>query len=98
MSSFGMGRDVHSLMLSIQHSLCRRRRRSPSRVPKFSWTDRCTAEKLRRIRAMEMRCYRQTLRISYKDHVTNKKVCAKILQTIGQHEDFLAMIKRRKLK
>ena len=32
MSSSGRGRDVHSLMLSIQHFLCRSRRRSPSMV------------------------------------------------------------------
>ena len=32
MSSSGMGRDVHSLMLSIQHFLCRPRRRLPSKV------------------------------------------------------------------
>ena len=31
-SSFGMGRDVHSLMLSIQHFLCRPRRRPPSKT------------------------------------------------------------------
>ena len=34
------------------------------------WT--LTAEFQRRIQAMEMRCYRKILRISYKDHVTNK--------------------------
>ena len=31
-SSSGMGRDVHSLMLPIQHFLCRPRRRPPSKV------------------------------------------------------------------
>ena len=31
--SFGMGRDVHSLTLSIQHFLCWPRRRPPSEVP-----------------------------------------------------------------
>ena len=35
-----------------------------------SWT--FTAELRRRIQAMEMRCYRKVLRISYKDHVTNE--------------------------
>ena len=43
---------------------------------------------------MEMRC----LRISYKDHVTNKEVCAKIQQAIGPHEDLPTMVKRRKLQ
>ena len=36
------------------------------------------AEIQRRIQAMEMRCYRKILRISHKDHVTNKEVRAKI--------------------
>ena len=32
-NSSGTGRDVHSLMLSIQHFLCRPRRHSSSKVP-----------------------------------------------------------------
>ena len=44
-----------------------------------------------------MRCYRKILRISYKDHITNEEVCAKIQQAIGQHED-LTIVKRRKLQ
>ena len=36
---------------------------------------------------MEMRCYCKILCISYKDHVTNKEVRAKIQQAIGPHED-----------
>ena len=52
----------------------------------------------RRIRAMEVRCSREILRISYKDHVTNEGVCAKIQQAIGPHEDLLIIVKRRKLK
>ena len=51
-----------------------------------------------RIQAMEMRCYRKILRISYKDHVTNQEVRAKILQAIGPHEDLLTIIKRHKLQ
>ena len=46
----------------------------------------------------EMRCYRKTLRISYKDHVTNEEVCAKIQQAIGPREDLLITVKRRKLQ
>ena len=34
-----------------------------------------------------MRCYRKILHISYKDHVTNEEVRAKIQQAIGPHED-----------
>ena len=37
-----------------------------------SWT--LTAELQRRIQAIEMRCYRKILRISYKNHVTNEDV------------------------
>ena len=47
---------------------------------------------------MEMRCYRKTLCISYKDHVTNKEVCAKIQQAIGPHKDLLTVVKRCKLQ
>ena len=38
------------------------------------------------------------LRISYKDHVTNEEVCAKIQQAIEPHEDPLTIVKRRKLQ
>ena len=61
-----------------------------------SWT--LTAELQRRIQAMEMRCYRKILHISYKDHVTNEEVCAKIQQAIGPHEALLTIVKRRKLQ
>ena len=54
-----------------------------------SWT--LTAELQRRIQAMEMRCYRKILCISYEDH-------AKIQQATGLHEDLLMIIKRRKLQ
>ena len=37
-----------------------------------SWT--LTAEIERRIQALQMRCYRRPLNISYKDHVTNEEV------------------------
>ena len=57
-----------------------------------------TAEFQRRIQAMEMRCNRKILHISYKDHVTNEEVRAKIQQTIGPHEDHLTIVKRRKLQ
>ena len=63
-----------------------------------SWT--LTAELQRRIQlqAMEMRCYRKILCISYKDHVTNEEVHAKIQQAIGSHKDLLTMVKRCKLQ
>ena len=47
---------------------------------------------------MEMRCYRKILHISYKDHVTNEEVRAKIQQATGPHEDLLTIIKRCKLQ
>ena len=59
-----------------------------------SWT--LTAELQRRIQTVDMRCYRKILHISYKDHVTNEEVCAKIQQAIGPH-DLLTIVKRRKL-
>ena len=55
------------------------------------------SELQRRIQAMEMRCYRKTLHISPKNHVTNEEVRAKIQQAIGPHEDLLAIVKRRRL-
>ena len=73
---------MHSLVTSIFFYACE------------SWT--LTAELQRRIQAKEMRCYRKILCISYKDHVTNKEVCAKFQQAIGPHKD-LTMVKRCKL-
>ena len=61
-----------------------------------SWA--LTAELQRRIQALEIRCYCKILRISYKDHVTNEEVRAKIQQVIGSHEDRLTIVKRRKLQ
>ena len=57
-----------------------------------------TAELQRRIQAMKMGCYCKILRISYKDHVTNEEVRAKIQQAIGPHQDLLTIAKRRKLQ
>ena len=47
---------------------------------------------------MEMGHYRKILRISYKDHVTNEEVHAKIQQAIRPHEDLLTIVKRCKLQ
>ena len=47
---------------------------------------------------MEVSCYQLILCISYKDHVTNEKACAKIQQKIGPHEDLLTILKRHKLQ
>ena len=61
-----------------------------------SWT--LTAELQEKKQAMEIRCYRKILRTSYKDHVTNEELRAKIQQAIGPHEDLLTIVKRRKLQ
>ena len=61
-----------------------------------SWT--LTAELHRRMQAMEMGYYRKILHISYKDHVTNEEVRAKIQQAVGSHKDLLTTVKRRKLQ
>ena len=47
---------------------------------------------------MQMRCYRKIPHISYKDHVTNEEVRAKIQQAIGLHKDLLTIVKRHKLQ
>ena len=77
-------RLMHSLVISIFLYACE------------SWT--LTAELQRRIQAMEMRCYRKILCISYKDHVINEEVGARIQQAIAPHEDLLTTIKTCKLK
>ena len=43
---------------------------------------------------MEMRWYRKILRISYKAHVTNEGVHAKIQQAIEPHEDLLTTVRK----
>ena len=60
------------------------------------WT--LKAELQRRIQAREMRCYLKILRISYKDHVTNEEVHARIQQATGPQKDLLNNVKRCKLQ
>ena len=57
-----------------------------------SWT--LTAEIERRIQALEMRCYRRLLNISYKDHVTNEEVRNRIQNAISVYDDLLTMVKK----
>ena len=47
---------------------------------------------------MELRCYHKILHISYKDHVTNEEVCAKIQQAIGPLKDLQMIVKRCRLQ
>ena len=45
-----------------------------------------------------MRGYLKILHFSYKDHVTDEEVRAKIQQASGPHEDLLMIVKRHKLQ
>ena len=47
---------------------------------------------------MEMKCNREILRISYKDHATNQEMRAKIQRAVEPHEDLLTIVKRRKMQ
>ena len=38
------------------------------------------------------------MNISYKDHVTNEEVCRKIQAAIGEYNEFLTLVKKRKLR
>ena len=57
-----------------------------------------TAELEKRTQAFEMRCYRRLLNISYKDHVTNEEVRRKIQAAIGECDELLTLVKKRKLR
>ena len=57
-----------------------------------SWT--LTSEIERKIQALEMRCYRRRLNISYKDHVTKGEVRNRIQNAIGVHDDLLTMVRK----
>ena len=61
-----------------------------------SWT--LTAELEKRMQAFEMRCYQRLLNIMYKDDVTNKEVHKKIQATIGEYDELLILVKKRKLR
>ena len=61
-----------------------------------TWT--ITADIERRIQALEMRFFCKLLGISYRDHITNEEVKARIGNTIRPYEDLLTSVKRRKLK
>ena len=52
----------------------------------------------KRTQDYEMRCYRRLLNISYKDHVTNEEVRRKIQAAIGEYDELLTMVKKRKLR
>ena len=60
-----------------------------------TWT--LTAESEKRVQALEMRCFRRLLGISYKHHITNEKVRNQIKQASGPYKDLLSTIKWCKL-
>ena len=43
-------------------------------------------------------CFLKLLVISYRDHITNEEVKARIVNTIGPYKDLLTSVKRRKLE
>ena len=61
-----------------------------------TWT--ITADIERRMQALEMICFRKLLGLSYRDHITNEEVKARIGNATGLYEDLLTSVKRRKLK
>ena len=63
-----------------------------------TWT--ITADIERRIQALDMRCFRKLLGISYRDHITNEEVKARTGNAIGLYEDLLTTgnSSRRKTK
>ena len=61
-----------------------------------SWT--LTAETEKRIQAMEMRCLRKLLGITYREPITNEEVRNRNRQAIGPHKDLLTTVKQRKLR
>ena len=77
-------RLMHSMAMSIFLYACE------------TWT--ITADTERRIQALKMRCIRKLFGISYRDHITNEEVKARIGNAIGPCEDLLTAVKRRKLK
>ena len=75
---------VRSLVISIFLYVCE------------SWT--LTAELEKRTHAFEMRCYRRLLNISYKDHVTKEEVRRKMQGAIGEYDELLTQVKKRRLR
>ena len=75
---------MRSLVISIFLSACE------------SWTLTAVCEK--RTQAFEIRCYRRLLNILYEDRVTKEEICRKIQSAIGEYDELLTLVKKRKLK
>ena len=52
----------------------------------------------RRVTAMDFRCLRRLLKISYKDRITNIEVRNRVFMIIVNHKDLLTKVKERKLR
>ena len=61
-----------------------------------SWT--LTAELERRIQAMEMRCFRKLLGITYRDRISSEEVQNRVQRGIGPYDDLLTTVRHQKLK
>eukprot|EP00795_Rhopilema_esculentum_P010422 gene10422-19124_t len=61
-----------------------------------SWTDNKQLEK--GLNAFELRCFRRSLGISFKDHRTNISAIEEVTQKAGPYEPLLEIARRRKLQ
>ena len=61
-----------------------------------TWT--LTANLQKKIQAMELRCYRRLLGISYKDHITNEEILKTITKHVNNYENLLTTVKKIKLR
>ena len=57
-----------------------------------------TAELKKTTQALQMRCYRRLLDISYKNHTSNETIRRKIQAAIGEYDELLTLVKERKRK
>ena len=55
-------------------------------------------KKPQKTQAFEIRCYRRLLNIPYKEQVTNEEVRRKIQVAIGEYDELLTLVKKRKLR
>ena len=75
---------LHAFVLSVRSYSCE------------TWTP--TAERQRKTQAVELRCLRTVLRISYTKHITNEAVRATITKHMKPYKELLTTVKKRKLQ
>ena len=61
-----------------------------------TWTYKKTLEK--KIASVDLRCFRRTLGIMWKQRITNVEVQRRITNEVGEHEPLLETARRRKLQ